>query len=102
MILEAQSLHKEALAAFSVSLSFEPDYVPSMVSTGVVLRKIGGKSLPIARSFLTNALKIEPTSHDAWLNLGLVYKLEGSLHEAADCFRKACELKESSPIINLR
>jgi len=101
-MLESQSLHKEALAGFSVSLSIEPNYVPSMVSTGVVLRKIGGKSLPIARSFLTNALKIEPMNHDAWLNLGLVYKLEGSLHQAADCFQKACELKESSPIMNFR
>ncbi|ONK59903.1 uncharacterized protein A4U43_C08F12140 [Asparagus officinalis] len=98
--LQAQSLDKEALAAFLTSLSIGPDYVPSMVTTGVALRKIGGKSLPIARSFLTNALKMEPTNHDAWLNLGFISKAEGSLREAADCFQEACELNESSPIMD--
>ncbi|XP_020241350.1 protein NPGR1 isoform X2 [Asparagus officinalis] len=100
--LQAQSLDKEALAAFLTSLSIGPDYVPSMVTTGVALRKIGGKSLPIARSFLTNALKMEPTNHDAWLNLGFISKAEGSLREAADCFQEACELNESSPIMDFR
>lgn len=100
MILESQSLRKEALAAFSLSLSIEPDYVPSIVSAGVVLRNIGGKLLPIARSFLTNALKMERSNHEAWLNLGLVFKMEGSLREASECFQHACELKESSPVMN--
>lgn len=102
MILKAQSLQKAALAAFSTTLSIEPDYVRSMGSTGVVLRNMGGKSLPIARSFLMNALKMDPTNHDAWLNLGLVYKTQGSLREAADSFQEACELQESSPIMDFR
>ncbi|XP_068656394.1 protein NPGR1-like [Aristolochia californica] len=97
-LLEAQSLYKEALMAFSVSLSIEPDYVPSMVSTAALLRKYGGKSLPIARSFLMNALRLKPRSHDAWANLGLVLKMEGSLQQAADCFQAAFELKQSCPV----
>ncbi|XP_068655401.1 protein NPGR1-like isoform X2 [Aristolochia californica] len=97
-LLQAQSLYKEALMAFSVSLSIEPDYVPSMVSTAALLRKYGGKSLPIARSFLMNALRLNPRSHDAWLNLGLVLKMEGSLHQAADCFQAAFELEQSCPV----
>nr|ABF94492.1 TPR Domain containing protein, expressed [Oryza sativa Japonica Group] len=98
LILQAQSLHQEALTAFSLSLSIDPDYVPSMVCMAGILTILGGKSLSIARTFLRNALRLEPTSHQAWLRLGLVLKSEGSLLEAADCFQAAYELQELSPI----
>lgn len=98
LILEAQSLHQEALAAFSFSLSINPDYVPSMVCMAGILRNVGGKSLPIARTFLRNAIRLEPTNHKAWLGLGLVSKSEGLPLEAADCFKAAYELRELSPI----
>ncbi|XP_058081128.1 protein NPGR1 [Magnolia sinica] len=98
MLLEAQSLDNEALEAFSTALSIEPDHVPSMVSTAVILRKFGGSSLPIARSFVMNALRLEPMNHNAWLELGYVSKMEGSLQQAVDCFQAAFELKQSSPV----
>lgn len=99
-VSEAQSLHKEALSAFFMALSIDPDYVPSMVSTAVVLRTLGGASLPVGRSLLTNALRLDPNNHEAWLNLGLIHKSEGSLQQAADCFQAAYGLKESSPVAN--
>jgi len=40
--LEGQSLHQEALMAFSFALSINPDYVPSMVSMAGILRNLGG------------------------------------------------------------
>ncbi|RCU61486.1 hypothetical protein SETIT_J005800v2 [Setaria italica] len=43
--LEGQSLHQEALMAFSFALSINPDYVPSMVSMAGILRNLGGNSL---------------------------------------------------------
>ncbi|KAF8376738.1 hypothetical protein HHK36_009770 [Tetracentron sinense] len=100
MLFEAQSLYKEALVAFSISLSIDPDHVPSMVSTSEVLRKLGKESLPIARSLLMNAIKLEPTNHEAWLNLGYVSKMEGSLQQAADFFQAAYELQQSAPVQN--
>lgn len=100
MLFEAQSLCKEALVAFSLSLSIDPDYVPSMISTASVLRKLGKKSLPIAKSFLMNALRLEPTNHEAWLTLGHVSKMEGSLDQAADFFQAAHELQQSAPAQN--
>ncbi|TVU48050.1 hypothetical protein EJB05_07672, partial [Eragrostis curvula] len=84
--LEAQSLHQEALMAFSFPLSINPDYVSSMIWMVGILRKLGGNSLSIARTFLWNALRLDPTSHRAWMDLGLVLKSQGSLLEAADCF----------------
>ncbi|KAL9330645.1 hypothetical protein ACSQ67_000255 [Phaseolus vulgaris] len=95
---ESRSMHKEALASFSVSLSLEPDYIPSIISAAKLLLKLGMQPLPIARSFLMNALRLDPTNHDAWFNLGLVSKMEGSLQQAADCFQAAYELKLSAPV----
>ncbi|KAF8024628.1 hypothetical protein BT93_F1717 [Corymbia citriodora subsp. variegata] len=100
LVFEAQSLYKEALVSFSLSLSLEPDYVPSIVSTAEVLMKLGSPSLPIARSFLMSALRKEPTNHEAWFNLGKLSKMEGSLHQAADFFQAAYELKLSAPVEN--
>jgi len=98
LLFEAQSLHKEAFVSFSVSLSIEPDYIPCIISTAKLFLKLGIPSLPIARSFLMNALRLDPTNHDAWFNLGLVSKMEGSLQQAADCFQAAYELKLSAPV----
>ncbi|KAF4368658.1 hypothetical protein CsatB_007425 [Cannabis sativa] len=98
MLFETQSQYKEALISFSFSLSIQPDYVPSIVSTAKVLMKLGGQSLPIARSFLMNALRLEPTNHEAWLNLGLLSKSEGLLQQAAEFFQAAHELKMSAPV----
>ncbi|KDO81501.1 hypothetical protein CISIN_1g005603mg [Citrus sinensis] len=98
MLFEAQSQYKEALVSFSISLAIEPDYIPSIISTAEILMKLGRQSMPIARSFLMNALRLEPTNHDAWMNLGLISKMEGSLQQAADYFQAAYELKLSAPV----
>ncbi|KGN62445.1 protein NPGR1 [Cucumis sativus] len=94
---EARSLHKEALVSFSVALSIDPDYIPSIISTAEVLMKCGNQSLPIARSLLMNAVRLDPTSHEAWLNLGMLSKMEGLLLQAADFFQAAHELQLSAP-----
>ncbi|KAJ8773280.1 hypothetical protein K2173_028457 [Erythroxylum novogranatense] len=98
MFFEAQLHYREALVSFSISLSVDPDFVPSIVSTAVVLMKFGSQSYPISRSFLLNALRLEPTNHEAWFNLGLISKEEGSLQQAADFFQAAHELKLSAPV----
>ncbi|OIW20863.1 hypothetical protein TanjilG_24941 [Lupinus angustifolius] len=97
-LFEAQSLYKEAFVSFSISLSVEPDYIPSIISTAQLLIKLDMQSLPIAKSFLMNALRLEPTNHDAWFSLGLISKTEGSLQQAADFFQAAYELKLSAPV----
>ncbi|GKC62175.1 protein NPGR1 [Tanacetum coccineum] len=99
LLFAAQSLHNEALVAFSVSLSIEPDYVPSIISTAETFMKMGGtETLPIAKSFLMNTLRLEPTNHDAWFKLGMICKKEGLVQQAADFFQAAHELKISAPV----
>lgn len=98
VLFKARSLYKEALVAFSVSLSIDPNYVPGLISTAEVFVELGASSLSIAKSFLMNALQLEPTNHDAWLHLGLILNKEGLTSQAADCFQAACELKSTAPI----
>ena len=83
------------LGAYNNALAVDPDFVPSKVS---LLRRTGGKSLPVARSILTDALRLDPTNHKAWYNLGMVHKLAGRATEAADCFQAAFVLEQSAPI----
>ncbi|XP_010687997.2 protein NPGR1 isoform X1 [Beta vulgaris subsp. vulgaris] len=97
-LFKARQQYKEALLAFSVSLSIDPNYVPGLVSAAEVFMELAPTSLPIAKSFLMNALQLDPTNHDAWLHLGLILKKEGLITQAADCFQAACELKSTVPI----
>lgn len=97
-LFEAKSLFNEAIVSFTIALSIEPDYVPSIISSAELLLKGGKHSLPIARSFLMNALRLEPTNHDVWFKLGLISKREGSLQQAADFFQAASELKHTAPV----
>ncbi|KFK28981.1 hypothetical protein AALP_AA7G073100 [Arabis alpina] len=95
---EAKSLHEEALISFFMSLSIEPDHVPSIVSVADVMMKSGGESLATAKSFLMNALRLDPRNHDAWMKLGLVAKMQGLSQQAAEFYQAAYELELSAPV----
>jgi cytochrome c-type biogenesis protein CcmH/NrfG len=97
--LEAQSLHIKALIAYTISLSIEPDFVPSIISTAEVMMKASSSQIfPITRSLLMNALRLDPTNHRAWSNLALICKKNGSLQQAVDFFQAAYELQSTAPI----
>lgn len=98
VLCEARSQIEEALAAYSNALSIDPDHVPSKVSIGALLWRTGAKSLSVARSFLSDGLRLEPTNHTAWYYLGMVHKADGKTLDAADCFQAAGMLEESAPI----
>ncbi|EXB46747.1 Tetratricopeptide repeat protein 7B [Morus notabilis] len=100
LLNEAKGLHQEALKAFRKALDVDPTHVPSLISTARILRQLGSESLPVVRSFLMDALRIDRTNPSAWYNLGLLYKadLAVSALEAAECFEAAAILEESAPI----
>ena len=85
-LYEAQGLYKEALIAFSKALAIEPDHVPSLIYTAVVLKQLGKKALPAARSFVADALWVDPYNNTAWYNLGTVHKMEGFVQQFTDSF----------------
>ncbi|KZV34011.1 hypothetical protein F511_02784 [Dorcoceras hygrometricum] len=100
LLYEAKDLPKEALMFFEKALDIEPNHVPSLISTAVVLRRLSEQSQPIAKSFLTDALRLERTNATAWYNLGLLYKTGREILalEAAECFEAAALLQESEPV----
>ncbi|VVB07915.1 unnamed protein product [Arabis nemorensis] len=98
LCLEAKSVHEEALVSFFMSLSIEPDHVPSIVSIADVMMRSGGESLATAKSFLMNALKLDPRNHDAWMKLGQVAKMQGLSQQAAEFYQAAYELQLSAPV----
>ncbi|XP_061974349.1 protein NPGR2-like [Populus nigra] len=104
LLYEAKGLHQEALKAFKAALDAEPNHVPSLVSTACVLRRLGSQSIPIIRSFLTDAIRLDKTNHSAWYNLGLLYKADPSASalEAAECFEAAAFLEDSAPVESFR
>ena len=100
LLYKAKGLHKEALKSFEKALDVDPNHVPSLISTAIVLREINEQSLPVVRSFLTDALRLDRTNPSAWYNLGLLYKTGtgGLALEAAECFEAAALLQESAPV----
>ncbi|KAL0388389.1 UNVERIFIED_CONTAM: protein NPGR2 [Sesamum radiatum] len=100
LLYEAKGLPKEALKSFEKALDIEPNHIPSLISTAIVLRQISNQSPPVVKSFLTDALRLDRTNSTAWYNLGLLYKSENSASalEAAECFEAAAILQESEPV----
>ncbi|KAJ7979822.1 tetratricopeptide repeat protein 7A-like [Quillaja saponaria] len=100
LLYEAKGLHQDALKSFRKALDVEPNHVPSLISTACTLRQLGGQSMSVAKSFLTDALKLDRTNPSAWYNLGLLYRADimASPLEAAECFMAAAVLEESAPI----
>lgn len=100
LLYEAKGLHQEALKSFRKALDVEPTHVPSLISTACVLRELGSQSLPVVRSFLTDALRLDRTNPSAWYNLGLLYIADvGATElEAVECFEAAALLEESAPV----
>ncbi|KAK4427836.1 protein NPGR2 [Sesamum alatum] len=100
LLYEAKGLPKEALKSFEKALDIEPNHIPSLISTAIILRQISNQSPPVVKSFLTDALRLDRTNSTAWYNLGLLYKSESSASalEAAECFEAAAILQESEPV----
>ncbi|GJS66106.1 protein NPG1 [Tanacetum coccineum] len=86
------------MATYVNSLLVEPNYVPSKISFGAIMLNRGLPVLPVARTMLSDALRLEPTNRMAWLHLGFVHKLDGRLSDAIDSFQTASMIEEYDPI----
>ncbi|XP_062933949.1 tetratricopeptide repeat protein 7A isoform X2 [Cynocephalus volans] len=87
---EAKQLYKEALTV-------NPDGVTIMHSLGLMLSRLGHKSL--AQKVLRDAVERQSTCHEAWQGLGEVLQAQGQPAAAVDCFLTALELEASSPVL---
>ncbi|XP_076990267.1 tetratricopeptide repeat protein 7A isoform X2 [Tamandua tetradactyla] len=87
---EAQQLYKEALTV-------HPGSVRIMHSLGLMLSRLGHKSL--AQKVLRDAVERQSTCHEAWQGLGEVLQAQGQSEAAVDCFLTALDLEASSPVL---
>lgn len=98
---EGRKEFKPAIAAFLDGLLLDGSSVPCKVAVGALLSERGKDhqpTLPVARSLLSDALRIDPTNRKAWYYLGMVHKSDGRIADATDCFQAASMLEESDPI----
>ncbi|KAK8673630.1 hypothetical protein V6N13_111952 [Hibiscus sabdariffa] len=99
---EERGEFQEALSSHINAGLLDPLFVPSKVRIGALLPKMGSIALPVARTVLSDALRIEPTNRKAWYHLGMVHKADGRLAEAVDCLQAASMLEDSDPVENFR
>lgn len=99
LLHEAQGQLEEASVCYKNALAVNASHVDSKVKLGALLLQQGGRaSLPVARSYVAEALQAEPTHEGAWYQMGLLHKEEDCPREAANCFQAALMLEESSPV----
>ncbi|XP_019168558.1 PREDICTED: tetratricopeptide repeat protein 7A [Ipomoea nil] len=90
----------KAMAAYVNALLLEPNYVPCKILLCTLVNKMGPKMQPVARTLLSDALRLDPTNRMAWHFMGCVHRNDGRIADAADCFQAASMLEESDPIEN--
>ncbi|RAL41503.1 hypothetical protein DM860_010297 [Cuscuta australis] len=88
----------KAMAAYINALLLEPNYVPCKILLCALVTKMGPKMQPVARTLLSDALRLDPTNRMAWHYMGCVHRNDGRIADAADCFQAASMLEESDPI----
>ncbi|KAM6548680.1 hypothetical protein CsatB_020356 [Cannabis sativa] len=98
LMYERRGQIQEALGTYCGALLIDPSYVPCRILIGSLMSKMGSDALPVARSMLSDALRIDPTNRNAWYNLGMVHRDDGRIADATDCFQAAAMLEESDPI----
>ncbi|CAI0436967.1 unnamed protein product [Linum tenue] len=100
VLYEAKGMHQEALEAYKAALDAEPTHVPSLISTACVLKCLGVNSLPVIKSFITDALRFDKLNHSAWYQLGLINQADpsASATDALECFEAAAMLEETAPV----
>lgn len=95
---EGRGETQEALGAYTAALVMDPSFVPCKILIGSLMAKIGSDAFPVARSLLSDALRIDPTNRKAWYYLGIVHRDDGRIADATDCFQAASMLEESDPV----
>ncbi|GMN55011.1 hypothetical protein TIFTF001_024137 [Ficus carica] len=97
-MFEGRGQTQEALGSYIGAFLVDPCYVPGKILIGSLMSKMGSDALPVARSLLSDALRIDPTNRKAWYYLGMVHRDDGRIADATDCFQAASMLEESDPI----
>ncbi|HVO90165.1 MAG TPA: tetratricopeptide repeat protein [Casimicrobiaceae bacterium] len=88
---------REAFLRYDSILKAEPDHVPSLHYSGVVLFQAG--KLPEAAERIRAALQLDPSIADAWSNLAMVLEAAGRHEAAINALREAAQRAPRSTAI---
>jgi tetratricopeptide (TPR) repeat protein len=94
-LCELQKDFQSAELHYENALGFDPHHLKSLIRMGRIERS-SGKNI-LAYDYLTTALKIDSTSHEAWFELGLVLKAQERFEDASQHFLTSIELERSHP-----
>jgi tetratricopeptide (TPR) repeat protein len=86
-----------AVKKYENALVCNADHPYALVRIGIIMSQ--EQKLMLARSHLHNAVRVDPSSHEAWYHLGLVMKEMGDLSGASECFMASLKLEQTSPLI---
>eukprot|EP00743_Colponemidia_sp_Colp-15_P004884 GILK01005264.1.p1 GENE.GILK01005264.1~~GILK01005264.1.p1 ORF type:complete len:914 (-),score=174.44 GILK01005264.1:34-2406(-) len=89
-----------AVELFEKVLSVQPNHVPSLVRAASIYSNIQ-HDFARAHTYLTQALRIDSTCHEAWYQLGLVLASQGSHDKSCDAFLTALDLEQTAPILDV-
>lgn len=97
-MLEMQDMLSEAIVQYQRALAIEFFHIMARIRVATICQK--SKDLNLAEQMLSSVLRIEPTSHQAWFQLGCVLKEKvGEEKRAAECFQRAVELDKTAPVL---
>ncbi|CAH9141373.1 unnamed protein product [Cuscuta epithymum] len=88
----------KAMAAYINAMLLDPNNVPCKILLCALVTEMGPKMQPVARTLLSDALRLDPTNRMAWYYMGCVHRNDGRIADAADCFQAASMLEESDPV----
>lgn len=106
LVYRDRGMFDKALANFDRITQLSPDYAEAYREKGIAENKLYNKakdaSLPTGEESLRKAVELKPDDFDALSSLGGVYKRQGRMGEAAECYEKATDISQGNtyPLLN--
>lgn len=86
----------DAIARLNDALNVDYDNQEALYALGGIYRQLGNTAQ--AEHYLSQAIKVDPSAHETWLELGLTMQAQSLADHAANCFMTALELEHTAAI----
>jgi tetratricopeptide (TPR) repeat protein len=87
-----------AVKKYENALVCNANHLLAQIRLGIIMYKQYQK-LMLANSYLQNAVRIDPSSHEAWFHLGMVMREMGDLKGASECLMASIKLEKTAPLV---
>jgi len=102
-MMEMQELHDDALVQYQKALVVEGEHINTNIRMAVFAWE-QNKDPVLAENILGSVLRLDPSCHQAWFQMGQVMKQMAASKpaleaKAAECFTHAIELEATAPVL---